>query len=100
MGIKDLLWFMGLMAEIGVEVGKPKLMIDNQAAIQMIKEARTTPCSKHIDIKHHFIGDVKDGTVELEFTPTKDQLADVMTKALGTVLFEDLRERIGIKGGC
>jgi hypothetical protein len=32
----------------------------------------------------------------IEQIPTKDQLADIMTKSLGRVLFQELHDRIGI----
>jgi hypothetical protein len=54
--------------------------------------------SKHIRIKHHFIRDcVEEGSIKTEFIPTTDQLADILTKALGKTKLEDMRSRIGIK---
>jgi hypothetical protein len=32
----------------------------------------------------------------LEFVGTQDQLADMFTKALGRVCFQELREKIGV----
>jgi hypothetical protein len=34
--------------------------------------------------------------IKIEFIGTSDQLADIFTKALGRVKFQELRERIGI----
>jgi hypothetical protein len=53
--------------------------------------------SKHIKIRYHFIGEcVERGDVVLEFVGTQDQLADMLTKALGRVRFQELREKIGV----
>ena len=39
--------------------------------------------TKHIDIRHHFIRDkVELGEIELQYCPTEDMVADVLTKAL------------------
>jgi hypothetical protein len=39
---------------------------------------------------------VEKGKIVLEQISTRDQLADIMTKSLGRVLFQELRDRIGI----
>ena len=38
----------------------------------------------------------EEGNIQVEKVGTKDQLADIMTKALGGPTFQDLRTRIGI----
>eukprot|EP00253_Pinus_taeda_P026816 PITA_26816 len=53
--------------------------------------------SKHIDICCHFIKDcVQCGAVQLEYTPTRNQVADVFTKALGRTKFVQFREQMGM----
>jgi len=55
---------------------------------------------KHIAIRYHcfrqFIttNDGEDGGIMVKKIGTKDQLADIFTKGLGPILFEDLRERL------
>ena len=39
---------------------------------------------------------MEDGKISLEQIPTGDQLADIMTKSLARVKFQELRDRIGI----
>jgi len=51
--------------------------------------------SKHIKIKYHFIRScLEDGSIKAEHISTGDQLADILTKALGKTKFEELRGRI------
>ena len=39
--------------------------------------------SKHIDIQYHYTRDlVKEKRIKLEYVPTKDMLADLLTKSL------------------
>jgi hypothetical protein len=40
---------------------------------------------------------VEEGSIKTEFIPTTDQLADILTKALGKTKLEEMRSRIGIK---
>ncbi|GAU37336.1 hypothetical protein TSUD_395170 [Trifolium subterraneum] len=56
---------------------------------QMLKEYNVE--TKNIDIRHHFIRDlVEDKIVTLEHVGTEEQLADIFTKALDAVQFENL----------
>ena len=53
--------------------------------------------SKHIAMRHHFLrGKVEDKTVKLDFVPSADNLADILTKALPQPAFERLKEQMGI----
>jgi hypothetical protein len=74
-----------------------KLFIDNQSAIQLCKNPVFHERTKHIDTRFHFIREcVEDGKIAVEHIGTSDQLADILTKALGRTRFQDLRARIGI----
>ncbi|XP_021607770.2 secreted RxLR effector protein 161 [Manihot esculenta] len=54
--------------------------------------------SKHINIRFHFIREcVQNGSVQLEYTKTEVQLADVLTKPLARQRFFELRDKIGVK---
>lgn len=57
--------------------------------------------SKHVDIRHHFIRDhVAGGRVAVRYIPTEQQIADLLTKALGTKRFVFLRDAAGITGNA
>jgi hypothetical protein len=50
-----------------------------------------------MDVRFHFLRDLsKEGTIELKYCRSQDQLADIMTKALKLDTFYKLREGIGI----
>ena len=54
--------------------------------------------SKHIEIQYHFIHDmVQKGVIELQYIPTDDQTADVLTKPFPRVKFEYFCERFGVE---
>jgi hypothetical protein len=73
------------------------LKVDNTSAINLSKNPVHHDRSKHIEVKYHFIREcVEGGKIILEQISIKDQLADIMTKSLGRVLFQELRDRIGI----
>jgi hypothetical protein len=73
------------------------LKIDNQSAISLCKNHVFHDRSKHIEIRYHFIrGCVEKKQVEVEYLRTEEQLADILTKALAGVMFQELRAKIGV----
>ena len=67
------------------------------SAIALSKNPVLHDRSKHIDTKFHFIRECVDkGSILLEFVSSQEQLADLMTKALGRSRFGELREKIGV----
>jgi hypothetical protein len=54
--------------------------------------------SKHIDIRYHHLKDcVQRKIMLLQYIPTEDQDADILTKALTRSKFEYHRDRIRVK---
>jgi hypothetical protein len=82
---------------LGCKPAKFELQVDNKAAIALAKNPVHHDRSKHIDVKFHFIREhVEKGRVELVYVGTQDQLADILTKALGRVRFIELRQKLGV----
>ena len=52
-------------------------------AIHLAKNPATTPNSKHIDIRHHFIRErVANGEFKVVYVRSEEQYADFLTKPL------------------
>ena len=74
-----------------------KLFIDNKSAIQLCKNHVFHDRTKHIETRFHFIREcVQDGRIAVDYIHTGEQLADIMTKALPQVKFQELREKLGM----
>jgi hypothetical protein len=72
-----------------------KIRNDNQSAIAICKNDVLHNRVRHIDIRHHFIRDhVNNKTVELQWIPTRDQIADILTKPLQGAAFQRCRDVI------
>lgn len=64
------------------------LMCDNQGAMMLASKVQVSEKSKHNDIKVHFIRQcVAEGSVKLRYLPSKQMVADCLTKFVGRQLF-------------
>ena len=90
------------MRQIMTELGSPPTLAtiiceDNQATISKTKNPQFHGHAKHIAIKYHFIREqVKDGTVKLNYCPTEEMTADILTKDLSQDQFVKLRRMTGM----
>eukprot|EP00253_Pinus_taeda_P002347 PITA_02347 len=74
-----------------------RIMCDNQSCIKLFESSVFYDRSKHIDIRCHFVRDcVHQGAVQLSYTPTGEQVADILTKAFGRTKFDYFREKMGM----
>jgi hypothetical protein len=91
-------WLARLLGDFkGRDADTVELKIDNKSALALIQNPVFHERSKHIDVRYHFIRECReDGRISADFVSTKDQLADIQTKALGRVRFHELRARIGM----
>jgi hypothetical protein len=98
MGACQAIWLIQVLSDItGKPAQQPVLKMDNQSAIALSKNPVLHDRSKHIDTKYHFIRDcVNSGKISVEYASTQEQLADILTKALGRVQFCELRDKVGV----
>lgn len=76
---------------------QPKLLVDNKSTISLSKNPVFHDRSKHILIRYHFIREcVEQGRIGIDYVRTNDPLADILTKALGRIVFPELQRRIGM----
>ena len=53
--------------------------------------------TKHIDIRYHYIREaIEKNNIMLEYCPTEQQKADILTKGLAKERFQKLRSMMGI----
>jgi hypothetical protein len=71
------------------------LHVDNQAAIQLSKYDVHHDRTKHIPLRYHFVREeIKNNQVQVKYIPTANQLADIFTKGLNKILFNQFRHMI------
>jgi hypothetical protein len=84
--------------QIGLPTDTPvSILNDNNGCIALSKNPVHHERSKHIAMRHHFLREkVENNTVKLDFVPSADNLADMLTKSLPQPAFERLKEQMGI----
>jgi hypothetical protein len=91
MGSQEAMWIKMIVEEIGFGdfVSSPiKVFEDNQGCIKLAENPIVMGRAKHIETKMHFIRDlVLKGKIKLEYCPTEDMTADLLTKPLARVVF-------------
>ncbi|KAH7295960.1 hypothetical protein KP509_26G001200 [Ceratopteris richardii] len=80
---KEAIWLARLCSEFGMSEKALVLGCDNQSAICLAKNATFHACTKHIDVRYHFIREVlEDGLITLIKVNTSENPKDALTKCL------------------
>ncbi|GJY27865.1 putative RNA-directed DNA polymerase [Tanacetum coccineum] len=87
-GLAEALWIRKLVFEIGFPLKESiRIMSDNKAVIQISENPMQHDRTKHVEVDRHFIKDkLEAGIIKLPFVKYEDQLADILTKAVGMVI--------------
>jgi hypothetical protein len=73
------------------------LHCDNTSAISLSKNHVIHSKSKHIPIKYHFLREqVTNRIVQLNYTPSIEQIVDIFTKPLAVTPFGYLCQKLGV----
>ena len=98
---KEMIWLQYLLRDLGMSKYAPTtLFCDNQGAISLAKNPTHHAKTKHVDVQLHFIRDhIEKGTIKVEYCPTEDMLADIMTKGLARERHAQLMGMMGM-GVC
>ena len=83
-GVKDLNFIYMCLTYLGFDISLPmKVHIDNIGAIDLLNNQYTKGRTKHMDIRFHWLRDFEEkGFIKVNFKPSKQNIADIMTKNL------------------
>lgn len=94
---REAVWLKGLSNDLGIKEDSVWIYYDNQGAGCLSTGEGLHRCTKHIDVKHHFIQEcITSGKINIQYTPTADMLADVFTKPLGRVKHQQAISVLGL----
>ena len=95
---KEITWIKKICQGLQIKIPKAiTIYTDSQSSMSMIMNQKFSNRTKHIDTKYHFIRDkVDSGEIDLKYVPTETNVADMMTKPLGSVKLSLLRGLTGV----
>ena len=96
--VKEAIWLRRLLQSLGFPSQVPTpIFSDNQGAIQLVKNPKFHKRTKHIETKYYLIREKYDRKeIDVFYIHTKQQLADLLTKALARESFQHLRSLQGL----
>ena len=87
---KEILWMRNILFEFGHIIPFPStLFIDNQSGISVAKNPEHHGRMKHLKLRYYWLRDaVEDRLISPVYVHTTEQVADVLTKAVGPKVIE------------
>ena len=91
-------WFRSLLSEIGYDMKAIPISGDNQGSVFIAQNPVTDGRSKHIDIRYHYVREkVQEDEIALSYIPGTENPADLLTKNLPRIKFNQLWPLFGLK---
>ena len=92
----ETVWLRGLLNEVGCLQLQPSIIHeDNNCCILWSKDSMVNERNKHVAVRYHIVRQrVEDRTIRLMKISSIDNTADLLTKALGEVHFNRLRNKL------
>lgn len=108
MTTSEVLWMRSLLAKLQIEfIYLPIIWCDNQSATALASNPKFHSRTKHIELDVHFLREkVANKNLQIQYVPSHDQTADILTKALTFQPFHYLHSKLNIlsnvelEGGC
>lgn len=87
-----------LYKELGVSLKEPAVLYcDSKSALQIVANPVFHERTKHIEIDCHFIRErIQQGLVRALHVDSKNQVANILTKALGRAQHDFLANKLGL----
>ena len=92
-----VIWLRNFLTGQGYkDIGSAIIGQDNKSTLQLVENGQpNSDATRHIAIRFFFIHDrVRGGEIRLEWVPTDDMIADILTKPLQGTKFKELRNQL------
>ena len=98
MAAREAVWLWELLAGLSGQSSEPTVIhCDNQSCVKMSINPVQHDRTKHVEMKYHYVREmVQRRAVELQYIPTDQQIAEVLTKLLGRGKFVYFRDKLEV----
>ena len=92
----EAIWLRNILEDVGTQQKQAtRIQCDNQSSIILAHNLFYHARSKHIELQHHFVREkIESQEIEHIYCNTSENVADVFTKPVGRIHFEDLRKKL------
>jgi len=96
--VQEVIWLRDLLRELEIADDSPSLLnMDNWGAIALTRGAGDSNRTKHIDLRYHFIqSHVEEKCIKVQYLPTEEMTADILTKNLSQTKHEYFVGKLGL----
>ncbi|KAI3796959.1 hypothetical protein L1987_39646 [Smallanthus sonchifolius] len=97
--VAEVCWLRNLLLELRHQLPRATIVYcDNVSAIYLSGNPVQHQRTKHIELDIHFVREhVQRGTIRVLHVPSRYQIADIFTKGLPRILFEDFRSSLSLR---
>ena len=97
--VSESCWIRNFLLELHCPVHNATLVYcDNVSANYLSGNPVQQQLTKHIEMDIHFVREkVARGEVQVRHVPSRYQIADIFTKGLPLILFEDFRNNLSVR---
>ena len=97
-GTAEVLWLRYLLSDLCLSPSSATtIWCDNLGATYLSANPIFYARTKHVEVDYHFVRDrVTKKEIQIRFIPSKDQLADILTKPLASSTFISLRSKLHV----
>lgn len=94
----EVAWLQMLLGVLGIQVHvRVVIHCDNLSSIHLARNPVFHAGTKHIEVDYHFVGErVLAGDIDLVYVCTEEQVADILTEALGVEKLRRSRTMLGV----
>ena len=98
-GVDEVLWIRGILKDLQIPYEEPiHALCDNKSAICIAHDPVNHNRTKHIDIDRFYIKEkLEEKILQIDYVPTTEQCADILTKGLPVKQFSRLISKLGMR---
>ena len=93
--VKEAIWLRGLVEDLSLHQGVTTVFCDSQSAIYLTNHQMYHERTKHIDVRYHFIQEIK--VIKVKKIGTTSNPADMMTKPVPLASSSTVLNYLGFK---